>query len=327
MKKRYWLLLSLSALLLSGCVTTPEFHMTKEQKGVIPENWQGPIPQGEKTVPLSKWWESWSDPEISKLVAKAQASNTSIKVAQANLREALAGVTVSDANLLPWIDGSARAGRSHSNSRGSNSFNIGLNGSWTIDAGGRLAAARASEADALSSAATLADVQTAIAAQVASAYINLRLSQREVSVSEQNLKTQKEALDIAEWRFLSGLVDSTDVDQARTSLEQTRASLPLYKAAVQKYRNQIAKLTSQKPEEIGLTEIEDIPTAPDSLALAIPAETLRNRPDVRAAEAQVLAAMERHTQARSALFPSLSIGGSFGLAGNHYRNVGRGRNS
>lgn len=300
---------------LAGCVTTPDFQMSEEQKALIPSKWIGPQLNPVDAVDLSKWWETWSDPEVAKLVQRSQQANTDIKVAQANLRAARAAVTVAASGMFPSVDGSARGGRSHSAGTGSNSFGIGLNGGWTIDAGGRYAAYEGAQANLLSSDASLGDVQVAIAASVASAYVNLRLAQRHLQVAQENVKTQQESLDIANWRYLAGLVDSTDVDQAMTSLEQTKASIPLYGAQVNQYRNLLSRLTSLQPKEVGFEKVEDIPKAPDNIALSIPADNLRNRPAVRMAEANVMAAMANHTQALSALFPSLNISGSFGLAG------------
>ncbi len=294
---------------------TPKFEMTPEQQALIPEKWEASFSTTGTHANLQGWWDTWEQKELSELVRSALEHNTSIKEAQANLRYARAAVTVSGASLYPDISGSGDGGRSHANRSGSNSFGIGLNGSWTIDAGGNYAQWLAAKADLLSSEATLGDVQTAIAAEVATAYVNLRLSQRQLQVSEQNAMTQKESLDIARWRYLSGLVDSTDVDQAITSLEQTRAGIPTYKASIVKYRNLLATLTSKKPEEIGILPVKQIPVPPDNLALSIPADALRQRPDVRAAEEDIKAAMARHTAAFSALYPSLQIGGSIGLAG------------
>lgn len=303
------------AALLTGCVTTPDFHMTAEQKAVIPEKWMAPKLPPQTSVELQKWWLTWDEPELLSLLDRAMQANTSIKEAQANLRFAMAAVTVSGSNLVPEVRGNGSGGRSHSHRTGSNNFSIGLNGSWTIDAGGRYADYLASKADLLSSEATLGDVRVAIAAQVATAYINLRLAQRQVNVAERNVKTQQEALDIASWRYNSGLVDSTDVDQARTSLEQTKASVPVYKSSVIKYRNLLARLTGKKPEEIGFLPPKSIPQPPNTLAMAFPADALRQRPDVRAAENDVISAMARHTSARSALYPSLTITGNIGLGG------------
>ncbi len=187
--------------------------------------------------------------------------------------------------------------------------------SWTIDAGGRFASSEAAFSDYLSSQASLGEVQTRIAAEVAGAYVNMRLAQKRLDVAQENAKTQQEALDIANWRYLSGLVPSTDVDQARTSFEQTRASIPVYRAQVMQYRNLIARLIGTTPEAVNPTSTAPIPQPPRNLALSIPGETLRNRPAVRMAEAKVMSALARYAQAKSALFPSLSIGGSFGLSG------------
>ncbi len=315
MPRIYLLSAACLAALLTGCVTTPDFEMSPEQKSVIPSQWNAPALNPHLSQDTADWWSSWEEAELSDLISRAMSANTSVKEAQANLRYAMAGLTVSGSNLVPKVNGTGSGGRSHSKRTGANSFSIGVNGSWTIDAGGNYADYLASKADLMSADASLGDVQTAIAAQVAAAYVNLRLAQRQVSVAEQNLKTQKEALDIADWRYRSGLVDSTDVDQARTSLEQTRASIPSHKANVVRNRNLLAKLTSQKPESTGILPVKQIPVPPNNLSLSIPADTLRHRPDVRAAEADVMAAMARHTSARSALFPSLTINGSLGLAG------------
>ncbi|WP_290164376.1 efflux transporter outer membrane subunit [uncultured Parasutterella sp.] len=308
---------------LTGCVTTPDFQMTEEQKNVIPQRWLGPSVQCQESINnLAEWWATWSDPEIALLVEKSQSANTDIRVARENLRQADAAMTIANAGMFPQADGEFRGGRSHFGGTGSNSFQIGLNLSLTLDAGGRYAAAQAAFSDYLYSKASLGQVQTAIAARVAQAYISLRLAQRRVSVAEQNLKTQQEAYDLANWRYKAGLVSSTDVDQAITSLEQTKASIPVYAAQVHQYRNLLAVLTSSRPDEVGQHQVKEIPQPPKNLALSIPGEVLRNRPDVRASEAQVMSAMARVTQARSALFPSLTISGSFGFSASTFGALG-----
>ena len=307
MRNSTGLILSLLFGALSGCVSIPQFQITEQDKKVIPDQWSGsPALKATKAADLSEWWSTWSDPEIARLVAASQAANTDVRSAQENLRYAQASMTVANAGLFPTLDGNYRASRSHSLGHGSNAFSIGLNVSWTIDAGGRFAAS----------------VQTRIAAEVARAYVNMRLAQKRLDVAQENAKTQQEALDIANWRYLSGLVPSTDVDQARTSFEQTRASIPVYRAQVMQYRNLIARLIGTTPEAVNPTSTAPIPQPPRNLALNIPGETLRNRPAVRMAEAKVMSALARYAQAKSALFPSLSIGGSFGLSGSIMGQLG-----
>ncbi len=304
------------ALLLTGCVLTPDFEMTPEQQAVIPEKWESIQPPHKTTVEnIEDWWSTWNHKELSELIKCAMENNTSIKEAQENLRYYRAAVTVSGSSFFPSVSAEAEGGRTHANRTGYNNFGIGLNGAWTIDAGGIYASWLASKADLLSSEASLGDVQTEIAADVAEAYVNMRLAQRQLEVAQRNTKTQKEALDIAKWQYLSGIVESTDVDQAITSLEQTRSGIPIYQASIAKYKNALARLTSKQPSQIGTTPRKQIPAAPQNLALKIPADTLRQRPAVRAAEADVEAAMARHTAAKAALFPSLSIGGNIGLYG------------
>ena len=311
MRNSTGLILSLLFGALSGCVSIPQFQITEQDKKVIPSQWSGsPALETSKAADLSEWWSTWSDPEIARLVAASQAANTDVRSSQENLRYAQASMTVANAGLFPTLDGNYRASRSHSLGHGSNTFSIGLNVSWTIDAGGRFASSEAAFSDYLSSQASLGEVQTRIAAEVAGAYVNMRLAQKRLDA-----KTQQEALDIANWRYLSGLVPSTDVDQARTSFEQTRASIPVYRAQVMQYRNLIARLIGTTPEAVNPTSTAPIPQPPRNLALSIPGETLRNRPAVRMAEAKVMSALARYAQAKSALFPSLSIGGSFGLSG------------
>ncbi len=272
---------------------------------------------------FQNWWDTWDQAELSALIASAMQKNTSIKEAQANLRYYRATAVISRSAIFPSISGEADGSRSHSYGQGVNNFGLALNGYWTLDTGGALADWTASKADVLSQEASLGDVQTEIAAQVATAYVNLRLSQRQVEVAEQNIETQKEALDIARWRYMSGLVESTDVDQAITSLEQTRASIPVYQANVLNYRNSLAVLTSRQPEEIGVLPVKRIPVPPNNLALSIPADTLRQRPAVRAAEQDVQAALARHTSAISDLLPSFTLTGTIGLAGLTIGSLGK----
>lgn len=310
------------AALLSGCVTVPDFEPTKEQSELIPESWLAQNVQSEDAVDLGLWWESWNDPVLTGLIKASQSANTDIKKAQATLRMSEASILGAYSGLLPTVEGSADKSRSYIEHLGSNNYGIGLNGSWTIDAGGSYAALQAAEAAILSDEASLGDVQVNIAAQVAYAYVGLRLSQRQLEVARQNLVTQEESLHIADWRYRAGLVDSTDVDQARTSYEQTRAIIPGHEANVQMYRNQLAQLTGVTPEKIPVTGPFLIPEAPENIALSIPADVMRRRPSVRKAEADVMAALADHAVAKSAFFPSLRIGGTVGLQSDRINSLG-----
>ena len=181
--------------------------------------------------------------------------------------------------------------------------------------GANRSALDSSEATARASAAGLGDVQVSIAAEVALAYIALRGAQRQLAIANDNLASQRETLQITLWRLQAGLVTSIEAEQARTAVEQTGALLPALQTSIDQTCHALAVLTGQPPAAL-LTQLAaagPVPQAADDLALSIPAETLRQRPDVRAAEHQVTAAVGRVRQAEAARLPNFRLGGSLGL--------------
>ncbi|MCC8999804.1 MAG: efflux transporter outer membrane subunit [Candidatus Contendobacter sp.] len=265
---------------------------------------------------LAQWWSRFNDPLLSNLVAQALQANTSVKIAQAALQEARALRDVSAAALWPTVDGSASAQRSRADGNSANRFRVGLDAGWELDIFGvNRSALAASEATVLASAASLGDVQVSIAAEVALSYITLRSAQALLAIASDNLTSQLETLQITQWRLQAGLTTSLEAEQARAAAEQTRAQLPTLQTRIEQTRHALAVLTGQPPAALVtvLAPVRPVPQAANDLALSIPAETLRQRPDVRAAEDQVTAAAARVAQADAALAPNFQIGGSLGL--------------
>jgi len=240
-----------------------------------------------------------------------------VKSAHAALRQARALRDVSAAALWPAIDSSASAQHSKSGSNSAaNNFTVGLDASWELDIfGANRSALNASEATVLAGTASLGDVQVSIAAEVALGYITLRGTQTRLLIAHDNLASQHETLQITQWRLQAGLVSSLEVEQARTAVEQTRAQLPALQAGIEQTCHALAVLTGQPPAALStvLTAAGPVPQADDDLALSIPAETLRQRPDVRAAEHQVTAALARVSQADATRLPNFTLSGSLGL--------------
>ena len=266
---------------------------------------------------LAQWWQNFNDPMLSTLVTNALQSNTTVRSAQAALRQSRALRDVQAAGLLPGVSTSASAGRSKSGgSEASNSFRVGLDASWEPDVfGGKRSALNASEADALAAESSLADVQVSMAAEVALAYIQLRGQQAQLMIARNNLASQQETLQITDWRAQAGLITSLEVEQARSASEQTGAQIPTLEANIAKTRHALAVLTGQPPAalETLLSPSQPVPEAAQDLALSIPAQTLRQRPDVRAAEHRISASLARVSVADAARYPSFSISGSVGL--------------
>jgi NodT family efflux transporter outer membrane factor (OMF) lipoprotein len=263
-----------------------------------------------------------NDPTLTTLVTQALQANTSAKSAQAALLQARAQRDVQAAGMGPSVSASASAQRSQSgNADAGNRFQAGFDASWEPDVfGGNRSALNASEADARASETSLADVQVSLAAEVAVSYIELRGLQSRLGIARSNLAAQTETLQITRWRGQAGLVSSLDVEQAIASSEQTAAQIPALQTSLAQALSSLAVLTGQAPGTLpgalngALNTPAAIPQGPADLALAFPAETLRQRPDVRTAEHRVSAALARVDAAEAARYPSFRLSGSLGLS-------------
>jgi NodT family efflux transporter outer membrane factor (OMF) lipoprotein len=144
----------------------------------------------------------------------------------------------------------------------------------------------------------------------------LRSLQGRLEIARRNLAAQNETLQLAQWRAQAGLTTSVEVEQARAAAEQTAAQVPVLETGIAQARHALAVLTGQAAgaSQPALEAARPVPRPAADLALAIPAETLRQRPDVRQAEERIAAALARVSQADAARYPSFRLGGSIGLS-------------
>lgn len=271
-------------------------------------------------TPLAAWWARFDDPLMVALIDDALRMNTSVRSAMAALAQSRALAVVQRASLMPALSGSGSAQRSRLGDTGTfNTFKAGFDASWEPDVfGGVHAAVAAADADAQASAASLGEVRVSIAAEVAVNYLQLRGLQARLAIATANLNSQEETLQITQWRTQAGLLTSVEVEQALTATAQTRAQIPLLQALAAQTEHSLAVLTWRPPaslhDRLAPAAVATMAKPPDDLVLAFPADTLRQRPDVRAAEARVTAASQRVTQADAARLPTLQLGGSLGLS-------------
>ena len=306
--------------LLAGCagLAPPDGRLPEAP---VPAAWSAQAPSGsaglaQPATSLAQWWQRFNDPLLTRLVTQALQANTSVRSAQAALQQARAQVDVQAAGLLPSVGASASAQRSRASNSTGNNFQAGFDASWEPDVFGRLRSGlNASEADAQAAQASLADVQVSLAAEAAVNYIELRGLQQRLAIARSNLATQQETLQITRWRLQAGLTTSLVAEQARAAAEQTAAQIPALESGLAQSRHSLAVLTGQAPLALDaqLAETEAVPQPTQDLALAIPAETLRQRPDVRAAEQRIAAALARVSQADAARYPDFRISGNLGL--------------
>jgi NodT family efflux transporter outer membrane factor (OMF) lipoprotein len=306
--------------LLQACASVVPQRSGEPPAVDVPAAWSSPqdtAAPGRASAPA--WWRQFNDPQLTTLVERSLAANTDVQGALAALRQARALVDVQAATLSPRIDGSASAQRSKSSGTpASDLFRAGFDASWEPDVfGGNRAGLMAAQSDALASAASLGDVQVSIAAEVATAYLQWCGTRVRLNVARASLDIQQETLQIAQWRTQAGLSTSLEVEQARAAVEQTRAQIPALESTLAQTAHGIAVLIGRAPgawPEANTAAASEPPIAPDAIALTIPADTLRQRPDVRRAELQVRAAAARATQAEAQRFPSFSLSGNIGLS-------------
>ncbi len=306
-------------VMLAGCATVvPDAPSAPAFE--VPAQWGQPPADADATrAGLVQWWTAFDDPLLLELVDRALVHNTSVRAAQAALQQARAQRDLALAGSLPVAraSGSAQRGQTGDNRPG-NTFRAGFDASWEPDLfGARQQAQAASEADVQVAAANLGQARVSLAAEVALNAIELRGLQTRLRLSRDSLAAQQESLQLTAWRVQAGLASALDLEQARAASEQTAASLPALETGIRQNLNALAVLTGQVPGtlERWLADrpAQAVPQPPARLALGFPAETLRQRPDVRAAEQRVAAAWARVQQADAQRHPNFSLSGSLGL--------------
>ena len=317
-----WTVAALAAALLalSGCASLQQ-PAASPPTLQLPAAWNGAGSAASATeaAALAAWWQRFDEPALPPLVELALAGSTDIAAAQARLRQARAqrDLTAAGRALSVSGSGSAQAGRSDGSAT-TERYAASIDARWEADLwGGTAAGLRAAETTAEASAATLAGTRITVAAEVALNLLQLRGTQARLANARASLASQQQTLQIVQWRADAGLVTQLDVEQAKTAVEQTRAQIPALDASASQAMNALAVLTGRAPGALADTLQPRTPalapTTPPDLALALPAEVLRQRPDLRAAELRLQAAAARVDQADAERLPSLSLGGSIGL--------------
>ncbi len=310
--------LTVALLALGGCSSLLVHPSTDVAAAVaLPAGWDQGSASTDPTA-LAQWWQRFGDPQLAELVTRAMTYNTDVRTAQASLRQAREQGVIAASGLYPNVGASASASRSKNGRNDTaTSYGAGIDASWEPDIfGGTAAQVAAADATTRATALSLASLQVSIAGEVAAQYITWTGLSLRLAIARDNLASQEETQQIAEWRAQAGLTTSLDVEQARTSTETTRAQIPALTSSIAQAQNALAILAGTTPEALNATLRKNavVPVADDNLAYAFPAETLRQRPDVRQAEAQVVAAAAQVTAADAARYPSFNLAGSLGVS-------------
>jgi NodT family efflux transporter outer membrane factor (OMF) lipoprotein len=305
--------------MLGGCASVGPDYVRPELS--VPETWANAQAKSAAAQDLSQWWQQFHDPLLTDLVEQALLASPDLLSAQAKLREARARRGLARANQFPTIGAFISESRSKSSTETGSGltrelYSAGFDASWEPDIfGGTRRSVEAAEADLQASEETLRDTRVSLVAEVGRNYVDLRTGEHRLAIAEANLAAQAEIYDLTRWRQQAGLVSQLDEAQALTALEQTRAALPSLRTAIAEARNRLAILLGRAPGDLDarLSTNTATPVAPDTISTGIPADTLRQRPDVRAAERRLAAQTARLGEAEAARYPSFKLSGSLGL--------------
>ena len=306
----------LALLALQACALPREEMPTLEQAIPVPERWSI-ADNGGADIELGSYWLLLDDPLVEDFVERAREENLDIVQAYARLRVAEASLRDARSARLPTATASGGIGRDFGDFS-NDEFQFVLNGdiSWETDLFGRVSGSiAASRADLRAAGYTTADVERVIVATVAIQTITARSLAGQLEIAQASLANQDDNLLIAQWRSQAGLVSSLDVEQARTQRAQTASTIPLLESDLVATANAISTLIGEAPGAVYAALMADprgVPAVPVDVALVVPADTLRMRPDVGAAEAQLAADLERLGVARAQLYPLVRLTGTIG---------------
>ena len=301
-------------LLLAAC-TRPD--MAPPVASIpVPEQWaQSVVPP--ISTDLTQYWQMLDDPLLSQLVEQAIAENRDLATSIARLDQARASLRQARAGFLPSVSASGNAARDVGDfSRNGVPISLGADASWELDLFGQISGnVAASRADLAAQGYALADLQRLIVGQVATSTISARSIATQLAIARDTLANQDENLQIARWRNQAGLVSSLDVEQARTQRAQTAATIPALESSLASTANAISTLIGEAPGRVRDEFAADgamVPVPPAMTGFEAPADVLRRRPDVRAAEASLISSTARIGVARAQLLPLVRLSGNIG---------------
>jgi NodT family efflux transporter outer membrane factor (OMF) lipoprotein len=282
-------------------------------------------------VELREWWKGLESPDLNAWVAKARAHNKEIKAAEANLKAARAILSLAKTATQPAgsIDASAQRLRQAGGAQppgtvGSSPFSdqtladVGFGLGWELDLSGRFKGLRnVAKANVEDAIWRRRQVEAAVTAETVHAWLSWRTASMETVLVEQRLSALEEIHNSRSKAYSTGATSIDEVEQAEIAVKSLRAELPELKASTRRAARRLAVLTGEVPQETILSDetvaVNDGWSAPSALPAQDPNQTLRFRPDVGMAEAQLLAASARTVVSRADLYPRISLIGSAGL--------------
>ncbi len=241
---------------------------------------------------LAQWWTTLHDPVLESLIQRAIQGNLDLRRAEAAVREARARRGIANTERFPTVTASALAGFSRGSNRMGTAADLGLfstrfDAGWELDVFGRVRRSiEVADANLEASQEFVRDVLVSLLAEVAINYVEVRQFQTQLTIAEDNLRIQEDSLRLARERYNAGLTARLDVEQAEYSVAGSRSRIPTLRINMEQAKNRLAVLLGANPGVLSgeLALAGKIPVGPAQMAVGVPADMLRRRPDVRRAE-------------------------------------------
>ena len=312
---------ALLALGLTACVVGPDYE---EPTRTIPDAWQTGTTEA---VEVTEWWLEFGDAKLTELIEESVAKNLDLRAALARIDEARAVYGITSGRRIPDVNatGSYSRGKNSEASLGfptadASNYDVGLTASWEIDLFGHVRRSiEAARADYESVIASFRGVLVSLHADVAEAYVNVRLNQRRIAIARSNFDSQGSSLTYVKNRHDAGAASGLDLAQAESNVASTEASIPPLEDSLTRSIHRLAVLVD-KPFGVMRAELEEsapLPSTSVGLTAGLPSELLRRRPDVQQAERTLAAETARVGIQEADLYPRLDLAASFGLQSLH----------
>jgi NodT family efflux transporter outer membrane factor (OMF) lipoprotein len=330
MKQTAFLALATMALTLAGCAVGPTYQ--RPDLGLNPQfHTPAPIQASATSASLDAWWRGFNDPELVRVVERAQAQNLDLEQARARILQSRALAKAAGAALAPQADAIASAAHEEQSllnpigeigrnlpgfQRSTAVYDVGASASWEIDLFGGLRRERdAARAEAKASQAQATAVHISVSADAADAYLQVRAYQARTAVARRQETIEQDLAGLLQRRADQGVAADRELRLTRAELESVRASIPPLVAGLEAQLNRLDVLMGAQPGtyRAELSATAPIPAAPLIQVGAGPTDLLRRRPDVLAAEQKLIAANARIGAAIADYYPKLSISGLFGV--------------
>lgn len=312
--KKYLLFITFGSL-LAAC--SGETFVPGPDISLSPTYKQGSVVRGETIDPTTKWWANFGDANLNRLIDDALAQNISIEQARERIKVARYSARIAGSTYLPQIEASASATKSGAHTEGQKSVNTsnasaGLSGAWLLDYLGAKSTAEARQADIEQQKEALNTARLAVIAGVANAYLSAQGLGRQIVIAQKALAVQNDTARITTAKLDAGTASALDSTRAKGAAALTAADIPTLQQAREQAINQIAILLAKEPAEFDnlFTKYTPVRRPRVKFSNGIPADLLRNRPDVRQAEWALKTAVAEIGIAEADLYPSISLSGT-----------------